>query len=218
MFARGSLPAISLSVALAGGSAVASILISGYLWVLSILLIVMSTFFAWFFRDPERKTGKGIVAPADGLILNVRDLQDRVLISTFMNLYDVHVNRAPISGTVVEIEKKRGSYLPAYDKRADKNNRVTYLIRSGIGDVEVVQICGVFARRIVSYVEKGAKVVKGERIGMIRFGSRVDMILPKHTPRGDMITIVIRPGWHVNAGVTTVARVTRKKRNTLKGD
>lgn len=215
MFARGSASIISLVGCLAVISIVASIFISRYLLALGALLIILTAFVAWFFRDPERKVGEEIVAAADGVVHAVSDLGDRVSVATFMNVHNVHVNRAPVSGTIIKVQRMKGPFLPAYDSRANKNNRRAYLIRSDIGDVEVVQICGIFARRIVPWVERGAKVKRGQRIGMIRFGSRVDVILPKHTGHGDMITIQVKPGERVYAAITTIATITSKKKNAL---
>jgi phosphatidylserine decarboxylase len=215
MFARGSASIIALVGSLAVLSFVASIFSSKYLLVPGVLLILLTAFVGWFFRDPERKAGDGIVAAADGVVHAVSDLGDRVCVATFMNVHDVHVNRAPVSGTIVRVQRLKGPFLPAYDSRANKNNRRSYVIRSDIGDVEVVQICGIFARRIVPWVERGAKVKKGQRIGMIRFGSRVDVVLPKHTGRGDMITIRVKPRERVYAAITTLATISPKKKNAL---
>jgi phosphatidylserine decarboxylase len=215
MFARGSAPFIGLPAFFAAISIVLSVYVSIYYWILSLMLCSAVLFVAWFFRDPERKVAEGIIAAADGVVHGVVDMGDRVSVATFMNVHDVHVNRAPVSGTVTKVQAFKGPFLPAYDNRAGKNNRRSYLIRSDIGDVEVVQICGVFARRIVPFVEKGAKVEKGERIGMIRFGSRVDVILPKHTDDGDMVTISVRPGDRVHAATTTLAVIKKKKKGSL---
>lgn len=215
MFARGSAPFIALPALLTIISIAASVLVSRYILVLAFLSCFATGFVAWFFRDPERNPSDGIVAAADGVVHGVVDMGDRVSVATFMNVHNVHVNRAPVSGKVTKVRSLKGPFLPAYDKRAGKNNRRSYIIESDIGIVEVVQICGVFARRIVPFVDEGAKVEKGERIGMIRFGSRVDVVLPKHADDGEMITITVRPGDRVHAATTTLAVVTKKKKGTL---
>jgi len=215
MFARGSAPVVGLAVLVSAAVLSVGMLYWRPLIAFGVILLALAAFVAWFFRDPERKVGKGVVAAADGVVHAVADEGDRVRIATFMNVHDVHVNRAPVAGKVLRSKALKGPYLPAYDKRAAKNNRRAYVIRSDIGDVEVVQICGIFARRIVPFVDSGAKVAKGERIGMIRFGSRVDVLLPKHTTGGDMVTVLVRPDERVHAASTTLATITKKKRSSL---
>jgi phosphatidylserine decarboxylase len=159
------------------------------------------TFFAAFFRDPERRAGEGIVAPADGRILSVEREAERVRIATFMNVSDVHVNRFPLDGTVEAIETSGEGFRPAYVPDASHNLQRRYTIRTEIGPVEVVQMTGLVARRIVSFVGVGATRSKGERLGMIVLGSRVDLILP-----WDRVRVTVRPGERVRAGTTTLAR------------
>lgn len=161
-----------------------------------------------FFRDPKRDIGKGIVACADGRIRELsnfkdNDVGDCTKISTFMNLYNVHVNRMPLDGTLKNVAHISGIHLPAFRKESEKNERVITIIDTNIGTIKVVQIAGTLARRIVPYIMKGDKLKKGERIGMIRFGSRVDVYLPTkkiknvHVKIGDMVT----------AGETTLAEI-----------
>ncbi len=159
------------------------------------------TFFAAFFRDPERSPGEGIVAPADGRILAVERENERVRIATFMNVTDVHVNRFPLDGTIEAIETSGEGFRPAYVPDASHNLQRRYAIRTEIGTVEVVQMTGLVARRIVSFVGIGATRSKGERLGMIVLGSRVDLLLPS-----DRVQVLVRPGDRVRAGTTTLAR------------
>lgn len=161
-----------------------------------------------FFRDPDRDIGKGVVACADGRIrginnLNDDDVGDCTKISTFMNVYNVHVNRLPVGGTIKNIVHKRGIHLPAFKKESEKNERVITTIDTNIGTIKVIQIAGTLARRIVSYIKKGDKLKKGEKIGIIRFGSRVDVYLPTK----EIKNIHVRVGDMVKAGVTTLAEI-----------
>jgi phosphatidylserine decarboxylase len=136
----------------------------------------------WFFRDPDRRTGaSAVVAPADGTVTRVDRLGDgRLRIVTYLNLLDVHVNRAPVSGAVVALTHRPGGYVPAFRKESERNERLVWSIRTELGDVEMVQIAGTVARRIVPYLGSDAGVTRGDRIGLIRFGSRVVLHLPGH--------------------------------------
>lgn len=135
----------------------------------------------WFFRDPERVPGVGrILAPADGVVQSIDPWPDgRTRVAIFMSPLNVHVNRAPAAGVVTSVEHVPGGFVPAFDKDSDKNERVVWHFDTALGDLEVVQIAGTVARRIVPYLTTGAKVAQGERIGLIRFGSRVDVYLPE---------------------------------------
>jgi phosphatidylserine decarboxylase len=161
-----------------------------------------------FFRDPDRSIGKGIVACADGRIREIINLKDDEVgdctkISTFMNLYNVHVNRLPLDGTIRNVVHKQGIHLPAFKKESEKNEQVITTIDANIGIIKVVQIAGTLARRIVSYIKKGDKLKKGEKIGMIRFGSRVDVYLPTKKIK----TLHVKVGDLVKAGETTIAEI-----------
>jgi len=149
----------------------------------------------YFFRDPRRVTpvGEGLViSPADGLISQITtavppaelDMGDtlRPRVSIFMSVLDVHVNRSPVSGKIEKIAYKHGKFLNAdLDKASEDNERNGFVIATNKGKIGVVQIAGLFARRIVCFVREGENVTAGERIGLIRFGSRVDVYLPQGT-------------------------------------
>jgi phosphatidylserine decarboxylase len=156
----------------------------------------------WFFRDPEREIAEGrVICPADGVVQSIMPWKDgRTRVAIFMSPLNVHVNRAPLSGTVTSVEHIPGGYVPAFNKESENNERVVWHFDTEIGDVEMVQIAGAVARRIVPYVPRGCKVEQGERIGLIRFGSRVDLYLPEG----------IEPA--VEVGQTTTAGVTRLDR------
>jgi phosphatidylserine decarboxylase len=128
-----------------------------------------------FFRDPKRFIGEGIVSPADGKVSEARSRNGRAFVSIFMNVHNVHVNRAPLAGTVMEVKHIPGGYVPAFNKEAENNERVIARLGTARGTVIITQIAGTVARRIVPYLSAGDRVEKGDRIGLIRFGSRVDM-------------------------------------------
>ena len=159
------------------------------LWILTLI----------FFRDPERDIGRGVVSPADGLIRAVQTKKDRHRVSIFMNIHNVHVNRSPFGGRVIKMRHKPGSHIPAFKKESKRNERMITCISTDLGEMRVIQIAGTVARRIVPYVEEGCTLRKGERIGLICFGSRVDLIIPSS------LRLACRKGQKVFAGSTTLA-------------
>jgi len=153
----------------------------------------------WFHRDPRRSPPPaGVVAPADGRVSTVRTEGERVRVAVFMNVTDVHVNRAPMAGTVEALEHTPGRHLPAFTKESERNERV----RIDCGACEVTLIAGAVARRIHPYVEAGDELERGERIGHISFGSRADVLLPPAFDAGD---VRVETGQRVRAGETVVA-------------
>jgi phosphatidylserine decarboxylase len=156
---------------------------------------VMTIWCALFFRDPDRvtPTREGlVVAPADGRVSKIinavppaeLNLGERALtrVSIFMNVFNCHINRSPVTGRIEKIVYKSGTFINAdLDKASENNERNSFLISSGTTRLVVVQIAGLIARRIVTFAREGASVRAGERIGMIRFGSRVDVYLPEGT-------------------------------------
>ncbi|WP_188193847.1 phosphatidylserine decarboxylase [Nonomuraea sp. SYSU D8015] len=153
----------------------------------------------WFFRDPDRTPGEGrVLSPADGVVQSIDPWPDgRTRVAIFMSPLNVHVNRAPLAGNVTSVQHVAGGFLPAFNKDSDQNERVVWHFETALGDIEMVQIAGAVARRIVPYLSAGAKVEQAERIGLIRFGSRVDLYLPEG----------MSPA--VSVGEKTVAGVTR---------
>tara|TARA_B110000196_G_scaffold307411_1_gene307022 strand:- start:371 stop:1006 length:636 start_codon:yes stop_codon:yes gene_type:complete len=142
-----------------------------------------------FFRDPVRNIPDGqnlIIAPADGKIvkileINDQDLGESQLVSIFLNVFNVHANRMPIDGTFNEVKYKKGKFLAAFDHKAsDENEQTEISITTKIGTIKVKQIAGLIARRIICHAKKGNFMEMGGRLGFIRFGSRTDLILPKH--------------------------------------
>src|SRR3990170_2155058 len=168
------------------------VVITGVLgvWWLFAIFLVVNLFVVNFFRDPERDVPSGensIVSPADGRVIKVeKAFEGRLLnseamkISIFMNVFNVHVNRAPVSGRVAGVSYNPGKFLNAsFDKASLENEQNMILVEAANGKrVAFCQIAGLIARRIVCYVKEGDAVVKGGRFGMIRFGSRLDVYLP----------------------------------------
>jgi len=210
--ARGSLTWISTTLILGCFFLVLSFSltanISSVFLFISFLLLLLTGFFLLFFRDPERNIGKGIVAAADGKIREISSIRDSEIgectkISTFMNVNNVHVNRMPLDGTIKNIVHIPGAHLPAFKKESERNERVILTINTEIGIVKVIQIAGTLARRIVPYVKNGDKLKKGEKIGIIRLGSRVDIYIPSKKIK----TVHVKIGDAIKAGVNTIAEI-----------
>ncbi|NHN48766.1 phosphatidylserine decarboxylase [Halostella sp. JP-L12] len=152
-----------------------------------------------FFRDPDRTPPlTGIVSPADGKVSVLREEGDRVRVGVFMNVWDVHVNRSPVAGTVEGVEHSPGAHRPAFSKESDRNEKVHVRYE----DCEVTLIAGAFARRIHPYVEEGDELNRGDRIGHIAFGSRADVLLPPEVDREDL---AVEKGDEVTAGESVIA-------------
>ena len=161
-----------------------------------------------FFRDPERTPPKlpgAVLAPADGRVMGVVDVDDRfvgpaVRVSIFLSPLDVHVNRAPLAAVVRDVEWVRGRFLAAYRAEASElNERCTIMLEGDAARVSVRQIAGVLARRVVCRVRPGDKLQAGERYGLIRFGSRTDLLVPRETE------IRARVGDRVRGGESVMA-------------
>ena len=184
---------------------------SGFLGTLGILLTI---WVYYFFRDPERiiiEDDNYLVSPADGEVIKVEEVdgpkevglenQKFKKISIFMNVFDCHVNRTPCSGTVEEILYKPGKFLNAsFDKASEDNERNYYKIKDNVGNnIIVVQIAGLIARRIVCETNNGQTLSQGERIGMIRFGSRADVYYENYDP-------LVKVGQKTISGETLLAK------------
>jgi len=173
----------------------------------AIVMFSKTIVFIIFFRDPDRTIAKGIVASADGKIREITNLKDDdvgdcIRISTFMNLYNVHVNRLPLDGIVKSVTHISGVHLPAFKKESEKNERVITIVDTKIGTIKIIQIAGTLARRIVPYIKKGDKLKKGDKIGIIRFGSRVDVYLPAKKIKNINVKIADM----VKAGETSIGK------------
>jgi phosphatidylserine decarboxylase len=179
-------------------------------------LWLLAVFCLYFFRDPERgippddPDGQVAVAPADGRVVAVStDNRAANRVSIFLNIFDVHVNRSPIAGTVCKVEYQRGRFLVASREEASSQNEQNSITVQGEGTcVMFNQIAGLIARRIVCHKKQGDRVTKGERVGLIKFGSRVDVLF------GPEWEIAVRPGVRVSAGSSVIARRPDLLRNT----
>ena len=182
-------------------------------FVFTVIFFLLFAFCMHFFRDPERivPRGEGLaVSPADGRVVSIRMAPDpvsgesRQCIGIFMNLLNVHVNRIPVSGEIVDIRYYPGKFINAsWDKASTDNERCVYVVKDDKKtEWTVVQIAGLLARRIVSYVEVGDKLNAGQRFGMIRFGSRLDIYLPEG------VDPLVGVGDSVWAGETVIAKRT----------
>jgi phosphatidylserine decarboxylase len=162
---------------------------------------------AYFFRDPERRSPDlpgALLAPADGRVLDVRDRVDDPFVgparevSIFLSPLDVHVNRAPLAGRVVSVAHRPGAFHPAYRPEAGGNEQTTVALQGVAGRVVVRQVAGTLARRIVCRVSPGDRVEAGQRFGLIRFGSRTDLLVPAAT------RLLVERGDRVRGGETIV--------------
>ncbi len=189
-FAREGLLFIAIAaVVAAGGFAFAISRRSWALWLAAFVLLLLALWVAYFFRDPERTGQRGpslVVSPADGKLIMISEVdepsfvQGRALrLSIFMNVFNVHVNRYPVDGVVKHIHYNKGKFLnAASDKSSLENEQMSVGIDNGRYRILVRQIAGLIARRIVTYSKVGESVKQGDRMGIIRFGSRVDVFIP----------------------------------------
>jgi phosphatidylserine decarboxylase len=189
-FAREGLVFIGIASAIAGGMFVVAIARRSWaLWLLAFVFTLLAVWVAYFFRDPERHGERGesvVSAPADGKVVMITEVEEpafmqgrAVRISIFMNVFDVHVNRYPVSGVVRYVHYNKGKFINAAREKASlENEQMSVGIEQGPHRVLVRQIAGLIARRIVNYARPGMTAVQGERMGIIRFGSRVDVFLP----------------------------------------
>jgi phosphatidylserine decarboxylase len=167
---------------------------------------VLAAFCMWFFRDPERAVPEGdvVVSPADGKVVHIRETPDGgVRLSIFLNIFNVHVNRTPVGGRVTGVEYKAGRYMMAHKELASEDNEQNTLTIEPAGGgtpVVVKQIAGLVARRIVCYKKIGDRVEKGERFGLIKFGSRTDLFL------GPEWQLSVKTGDKVAGASSVVAR------------
>ena len=205
IIAREGWPFLVLAAILAGLSSVYCVYLAIPMWIIFLFILQ-------FFRDPPRVTTGGdsaVSAPADGRVIVIDEARDpytnqtSLKISIFMNVFNVHSNRIPVSGTVDAKQYYPGRFFnAALDKASDNNERNALLLTSKEGHrVTCVQIAGLIARRILCYVDEGSNVIKGERFGFIRFGSRVDLYLPKTTK------VLVSLGDKVVGGETLVAEL-----------
>jgi len=163
----------------------------------------LAIFCLWFFRDPDRAIPSGpvMVSPADGKVVLIRPEGGKTRLAIFLNVFDVHVNRTPIAGVVKTVEYRPGKFLVASKDEASTQNEQNTLTIEGEGTtVTFSQIAGLIARRIICNVKPGDRLAMGDRIGLIQFGSRVDLVF------GPEWTLEAREGQRVSAGSSVIAR------------
>ncbi len=195
-----------LLYALALGVVAALIWVLTHLIFLAVLPLLLAAFFLWFFRDPNRVIPSApgqIVSPADGVVTAAEWMEmpsgSRLRLSIFLNVFDVHVNRAPVSGVVKLYEFRKGQFMNAMNAESVLHNEQTLvLIDAGGYEVGFKQIAGLLARRIVCRVRVGDRVERGQRIGLIKFGSRVDVLMPAEAD------LKVKTGTRVKGGSTVL--------------
>ena len=213
-FAREGLSFIAIAALVAVGAfGVALTRRSWPLWLVAFGLTIVALWVAYFFRDPQRIGERGerlVISPADGKVVMITEVDEptfiharAIRVSIFMNVFNVHVNRYPVSGFVRFIERKPGRFLNASGEDASLENEQTSIgLETGSNHILVRQIAGLIARRIVTDAKEGDRVQQGERMGLIRFGSRVDVFLPRTA------TLKVKVGETTYAGVTVIGELT----------
>ena len=191
-------------------SLLAVILLALGYWYVALVFILVAAFMAYFFRDPERELPSDpnvIVAPADGRVTRVEPLaagrdDSPTLVSIFLSPLDVHINRAPIAGRITDVSYTKGKFLMATDKNASLVNEQNALTIEG-DKITIVckQIAGILARRIVCWKHNGEQVKRGERFGLIKFGSRTDVVVP------GSVEVLVTEGMRVQGGTTIIGRM-----------
>ena len=205
---RDGFPFIAAAVVPAAGFVAAR----RYGWATSFALL--GGFFAYFFRDPDRRVPSGpdlVVSPADGRVMAAGPADDDgsappgqwTQVTIFLSPLDVHINRSPVEGRVTRIEYRPGRFLPAYDARANENELNEVWVDAGGTTVVFRQVVGILARRIVCRIEEGQRIGLGERIGLMKFGSRMDVFLPPD------VDLQVSVGETVTAGETILATLRR---------
>ena len=212
-FAREGIPFITIATVIAALAFLVALLQRSWpAWLLAFLLTLIALWVAYFFRDPERTGERGermAIAPADGKVVMVTEVDEPAFlhgraqrVSIFMNVFSVHVNRYPVSGTVKYVQVTRGKFLnAASDQSSLENEQTSVGIETGSQRVLVRQIAGLVARRIITYSREGERVTQGDRMGLIRFGSRVDVFLPAGS------TVRVKPGDLTVAGVSVIGEL-----------
>jgi phosphatidylserine decarboxylase len=190
--------------------ALAIILFAFGYWPVALPLVLLAAFMAYFFRDPQRNApaeANLIVSPADGRVTRVQllspeDANSPTVVSIFLSPLDVHINRAPIAGTITDVTYQHGKFLMATHADSSLVNEQNALTIEG-ANVTVIckQIAGVLARRIICWKRAGDSVALGERFGLIKFSSRTDLIIPTG------VEIIVREGMRVRGGLTVIGRI-----------
>jgi len=199
---------------LLGAAVVGLVMIPSLGW----LLLVLTVFVAYFFRDPERSIPQApgkLLAPADGKIVAIKPQEDSstrqtgTMVSVFLSVFDVHINRAPLTATIASVHYSPGKFLPAFQSDASVlNEQNTVIFQAGDMQIMVKQIAGILARRIVCRVKSGDQVHAGQRFGLIRFGSRVDILIPPD------FTVHVHLGQRIRGGQSVLASLQSPSRQS----
>jgi len=212
-FAREGLIFIAIAALLtAGAFALAVTRRSWGLWLAAVVLLLLALWVAYFFRDPERTGERGsslVVSPADGKLIMITEVDEpnfvrgrAIRLSIFMNVFNVHVNRYPVDGAITYVHYNEGKFLnAAVEKSSLENEQMSVGIDTGRHRILVRQIAGLIARRIVTYSKQGDTARQGERMGIIRFGSRVDVFIPTNS------RVRAKLGDITSAGVTVLSEL-----------
>lgn len=212
-FAREGYPFILIALALAAAGYTAALMRRSWpLWLLAFVLTVLVLWVAYFFRDPERSGPRGdalVISPADGRVIEVVEVDEpafiqgrAIRISVFMNVFNVHVNRYPVGGRVAYVHYNPGKFMNAAAEKASLDNeQMSIGVQGARHKVLFRQIAGLVARRIVTYSRVGDDAEQGERMGLIRFGSRVDVFVPVGS------TVRAKVGDRPIAGTTVLAEL-----------
>ena len=187
------------------------------LWLLFAVFLIVTSCFFYFFRDPKREIPQNenlLLSPADGKVVKIQKVESHpsffspvTIVSIFLSLFDVHITRAPLTGIVKEVDYKPGRFFPAYkDEASLRNESNSIYINSDETDILIKQIAGVVARRIKCFVKKNEMITRGQKMGLIYFGSRVDIFLPQN------VELKINLNQKVKAGETEIAEVKRWKK------
>ncbi len=212
-FAREGIPFILIALAIAAAGYIAALARRSWpLWLLAFVLTLLVLWVAYFFRDPERAGPRGeslVISPADGRVIEIKEVDEpaflhgrAIRISVFMNVFNVHVNRYPVAGTVAYVHYNPGKFLNAAAEKASLENEQSSVgVQTTRHRVLFRQIAGLIARRIVTYSRVGDEAEQGERMGLIRFGSRVDVFVPV----GSIIKVQL--GERPVAGTTVLAEL-----------
>jgi phosphatidylserine decarboxylase len=211
--AKEGIPFITLFLVLALAFAALVYLVGGaWLWAAAALSLLLAAFMAFFFRDPKREcaTDKDVVvSPADGRVLSVAPLdpnsgESATQISIFLSPLDVHINRSPIAGEIIDVVYKPGAFhVASRDIASVENEQNIVTVRGDRVTIIFRQIAGALARRVVFWKKRGDRVELGERIGLMKFSSRMDVVMPRE------VEVLVRKGQRVVGGITVIGRVRR---------
>ena len=195
-------------IAFVAVAALLHVFLGGWIW--SAVPVLLAAFFLWFFRDPERPIPQGeslVVSPADGKVTQVLRVTtpdgETLRLSIFLNVFNVHVNRSPIGGVLQEVRYQKGEFLNALNPvSAERNEQNLAIVNSDEGyTVAFKQIAGLLARRIIFNPTPGTRLERGQRVGLIKFGSRVDVLMPGNAQ------LHVRQGDHVKGGSSILANI-----------